>query len=66
MNSNPDGLTAVHQSATANALKLKMGIPLESTWLVQQEDGRIGIENHDILQPIKMGRDWPVKPTFQY
>ncbi len=61
MNSNSDGLTAVHsQSAVARAWKQPIRIPLESTGSLHQEDGRIGTKNHDILHPIKVGRDWPV------
>jgi hypothetical protein len=43
-------------------LKWTIGIPLESTWSLQQEDGRIGTEIQNILHPIKVGRDWPVMP----
>jgi len=32
-------------------------------WSAQQKDGKLGTERHNILHTVKMGRDWPVKPT---
>jgi hypothetical protein len=37
----------------------------ESRLSLRRGDGELGTERHNILHTIKMGRDWPVKPTIR-
>jgi len=57
-------LTDLHLQRTASRGEQATVIqPEGGAWSAQQKDGKIGTERHNILHTLRMGRDWPVKPT---